>query len=49
MSSQQLVDFNHEQRLVRFDEYGFEIFSLNRFTHLSIYVILMLDLAELFG
>jgi hypothetical protein len=35
--------------LVRFDEYGFEILSLNRFIHLSVYVILMLDLAELFG
>ena len=57
-SSQQPVDFIHEQLyvvcdfrplLVRFDEYGFEILSLNRFIHLSVYVILMLDLAELFG
>ncbi|KAJ6915493.1 hypothetical protein NC651_017478 [Populus alba x Populus x berolinensis] len=57
MSSQQLVDFIHEQLqvvcgfgpLVTFDEHGFEIFGFNCFIHLPIYVILKLDLAELFG
>uniref|UniRef100_A0A6N2N8C2 protein-serine/threonine phosphatase n=1 Tax=Salix viminalis TaxID=40686 RepID=A0A6N2N8C2_SALVM len=58
MSSQQLVDFIHEQLqvvcgfrplLVTIDEHGFEIFGYNHFIHLSIYGILKLDLAELFG
>jgi hypothetical protein len=43
------VVYDFRPLIVRFDEYGFEIFILNLFIHLSVYVILMLDLAELFG